>query len=82
MNNFEKQKSIRILYPDPPLPPSIYKSSSANKCIKYMFGGHFKESLGRLLSKFFIYENMTPNEAKSHHFKNMIVGAQEIGMQL
>ena len=39
-------------------------------------GGAIKETMGSLISKFFIYEIVVPNEADSHHFKNMIVGAQ------
>ncbi|RVX18949.1 hypothetical protein CK203_006858 [Vitis vinifera] len=30
--------------------------------------------------KFFIYESVPPSKADSHHFKNMIVGAQQAGM--
>ncbi|KAL6334386.1 hypothetical protein AAG906_014964 [Vitis piasezkii] len=33
--------------------------------------------MGRLISKFFIYESVAPAKAKSHHFKNMIIGAQQ-----
>ncbi|KAJ9678214.1 hypothetical protein PVL29_022952 [Vitis rotundifolia] len=36
--------------------------------------------MGRLISKFFIYESVAPAKAKSHHFKNMIIGAQQAGM--
>ncbi|RVW63597.1 hypothetical protein CK203_057404 [Vitis vinifera] len=36
--------------------------------------------MGRLISKFFIYESVAPVKAKSHHFKNMIIGAQQAGM--
>jgi len=35
--------------------------------------------MGRLVSKFFIYDNMTPNKASSHHFTNMMLGAQSLG---
>ncbi|RVW62896.1 hypothetical protein CK203_059778 [Vitis vinifera] len=35
---------------------------------------------GCLISKFFIYESVAPAKAKSHHFKNMIIGAQQAGM--
>ena len=81
LGKLRQSKSVRISCPDPPLAPSFYKSSSAKqKRIKHMFGGNFKESLGRLVSKFFIYENVAPNKAKSHHFKNMLAGAQEMGM--
>ncbi|RVW31338.1 hypothetical protein CK203_106080 [Vitis vinifera] len=36
--------------------------------------------MGRLISKFFIYESVAPAKEKSHHFKNMIIGAQQAGM--
>ncbi|KAJ9680166.1 hypothetical protein PVL29_019454 [Vitis rotundifolia] len=36
--------------------------------------------MGRLISKFFIYDSVAPNKANSHHFKNMIIGAQQAGM--
>eukprot|EP00261_Vitis_vinifera_P016125 XP_010644834.1 PREDICTED: uncharacterized protein LOC104877739 [Vitis vinifera] len=66
----------------PPLAPSLYKSSAAKqKNIKDIFkGGAIKETMGRLISKFFIYESVAPAKAKSHHFKNMIIGAQQAGM--
>ena len=35
--------------------------------------------MGCLISKFFIYESVAPAKAKSHHFKNMIIGAQQAG---
>ena len=35
-----------------------------------------------LINKFFIYESDVPYKADSHHFKNMIVGAQQAGMIL
>ncbi|RVW74671.1 hypothetical protein CK203_052028 [Vitis vinifera] len=51
------------------------------KNIKDTFkGGAIKETMGRLISKFFIYESVAPVKAKSHHFKNMIIGAQQAGM--
>ncbi|KAL6319952.1 hypothetical protein AAG906_037028 [Vitis piasezkii] len=40
-------------------------------------GGAIKETMGRLINKFFIYESIAPAKAKSHHFKNMIIGAQQ-----
>ncbi|KAL6327522.1 hypothetical protein AAG906_021608 [Vitis piasezkii] len=43
-------------------------------------GGAIKETMGRLINKFFIYESVPPSKADSHHFKNMIVGAQQAGM--
>ena len=68
----------------PPVAPSLYKSSGAKqKNIKDMFkGGSIREILGRLVSKFFIYDNVPPYKAGSHHFKNMIIGAQESGIFL
>ncbi|RVW44630.1 hypothetical protein CK203_086899 [Vitis vinifera] len=58
-----------------PYCPSLYKSSAARqKNIKDIFkGGAIKETMGRLISKFFIYESVAPAKAKSHHFKNMII---------
>ena len=43
-------------------------------------GGAIKEKMSRLISKFFIYENVAPHKADSHRFKNMIVGAQQVGI--
>ncbi|KAL6321169.1 hypothetical protein AAG906_012941 [Vitis piasezkii] len=43
-------------------------------------GGAIKETMGHLINKFFIYESVAPTKAKSHHFKNMIIGAQQAGM--
>ncbi|RVW62088.1 hypothetical protein CK203_058940 [Vitis vinifera] len=54
---------------------------SKTKNIKDIFkGGAIKETMGRLISKFFIYESVAPAKAKSHHFKNMIIGAQQAGI--
>eukprot|EP00261_Vitis_vinifera_P039140 XP_019080383.1 PREDICTED: uncharacterized protein LOC104881512 [Vitis vinifera] len=51
------------------------------KNMKNLFKGDaIKETMGRLISKFFIYESVSPNKADPHHFKNMIVGAQQAGM--
>ncbi|RVW61035.1 hypothetical protein CK203_045824 [Vitis vinifera] len=56
-------------------------STAKQKNIKDIFkGGAIKETMGRLISKFFIYESVAPAKAKSHHFKNMIIGAQQAGM--
>ncbi|RVW64319.1 hypothetical protein CK203_047000 [Vitis vinifera] len=78
------RKSQSVRYSDPSLPdaPSLYKSSAARqKTVKNLFkGGAIKEIMGRLISKFFIYESVPPSKADSHHFKNMIVGAQQAGM--
>ncbi|KAL6312457.1 hypothetical protein AAG906_021673 [Vitis piasezkii] len=38
--------------------------------------------MGRLINKFFIYDSVAPNKANSHHFKNMIIGAQQAGMRI
>ncbi|XP_059592225.1 uncharacterized protein LOC132253622 [Vitis vinifera] len=77
-----KSHSMRHSQQSPPLAPSLYKSSAAKqKNIKDIFkGGAIKETMGRLISKFFIYESVAPAKAKSHHFKNMIIGAQQAGM--
>ncbi|RVW73283.1 hypothetical protein CK203_050367 [Vitis vinifera] len=78
------RKSQSVRYSDASLPdaPSLYKSSAARqKTVKNLFkGGAIKETMGRLISKFFIYESVPPSKADSHHFKNMIVGAQQAGM--
>ena len=64
----------------PPIALSLYKSSTDKKNIKYILkGGAIKETMGHLINKFFIYENVAPAKAKSHHFKNMIIGAQQAG---
>ena len=34
----------------------------------------------RLINKFFIYESVPPQKADSHHFKNMIFGAQQVDL--
>ncbi|KAM1152083.1 hypothetical protein ACFX19_035338 [Malus domestica] len=36
--------------------------------------------MGRLISKFFIYENVPAEKASSHHFKNMVVGCHQAGV--
>ena len=77
------RKSQSVRYSDPSLPdaPSLYKSSAARqKTMKNLFKcGAIKETMGCLISKFFIYKSVPPNKADSHHFKNMIVGAQQAG---
>ncbi|WJZ89294.1 hypothetical protein VitviT2T_008520 [Vitis vinifera] len=79
----QMRKSQSVRYSDPSLPdaPSLYKSSAARqKIVKNLFkGGAIKETMGRLISKFFIYVSVPPSKADSHHFKNMIVGAQQAG---
>ncbi|RVX00136.1 hypothetical protein CK203_026604 [Vitis vinifera] len=56
-------------------------STARQKNIKDIFkGGVIKEMMGRLIRKFFIYESVAPVKAKSHHFKNMIIGVQQVGM--
>ena len=76
-----KSQSTLHLDPSPPIAPSFYKSSIARqKNIKNILkDGSIKEIMGRLIRKFFIYESVAPNKANSHHFKNMIIGAQEAG---
>ena len=73
------QRSQSVKHTDQSLSiaPSLYKSSAVKqKSLKNMFkGGSIKETMGRLISKFFIYESIPPQKADSHHFKNMIFGA-------
>ncbi|KAK9278233.1 hypothetical protein L1049_027795 [Liquidambar formosana] len=81
MPPLKRSQSVRV--PDthtPPL-PSLYKSSqSKQRTIKDAFSkGKIKEGSGRLVAKFFIHENVPPEKATSHHFKNMIAGAQSSG---
>ncbi|RVW18753.1 hypothetical protein CK203_098146 [Vitis vinifera] len=62
-------------------PGVFYCSAARQKNVKDIFKGDaIKEMMERLISKFFIYESVTPTKAKSHHFKNMIIGAQQAGM--
>ncbi|RVW64721.1 hypothetical protein CK203_066474 [Vitis vinifera] len=81
-STMRKSQSMRHSHDSPPIAPSLYKSSAAKqKNIKDIFkGGAIKETMGRLISKFFIYESVAPAKAKSHYFKNMIIGAQQAGM--
>ena len=74
-----KSQSVRYSNPSLPDAPSLYKSSAARqKTMKNLFKGDaIKETMGRLISKFFIYKSVPPSKANSHHFKNMIVGAQQ-----
>ena len=32
----------------------------------------------KLISNFFLYESVASHKANSHHFKNMVVGAQKL----
>ena len=65
-----------------PLAPSLYKSpSSRQRRIKDMLSGDVKKTMGRLISKFFIYDNVAANKADSHHFKNMVAGIQAAGIR-
>ncbi|RVW78683.1 hypothetical protein CK203_048418 [Vitis vinifera] len=83
-STMRKSQSMRHSHHSPPIAPSLYKSSAAKqKNIKDIFkGGAIKETMGRLIRKFFIYESVAPAKAKSHHFKNMIIGAQQAGMRI
>ena len=57
------------------LHPSSISLLEQDKNIKDILkGGSIKEMIGCLISKFFIYDNVAPNKANSHHFKNMIIG--------
>ncbi|RVW89975.1 hypothetical protein CK203_036507 [Vitis vinifera] len=63
------------------IPSTMRKSQTRQKNIKDIFkGGAINETMGCFISKFFIYESVAPAKAKSHHFKNMIIGAQQVGM--
>ncbi|KAM2042761.1 hypothetical protein ACFX16_036419 [Malus domestica] len=74
--------SLRESQPTPPIAPSLYKSSNARQksVWSYFKEGNVKEGMGRLISKFFIYENVPAAKASSHHFKNMVVGCQQAGV--
>ncbi|XP_070671677.1 uncharacterized protein [Malus domestica] len=74
--------SLRESQPTPPIAPSLYKSSNARQksVWSYFKGGNVKEGMGRLISKFFIYENVPAAKASSHHLKNMVVGCQQAGV--
>ena len=74
-----KSQSVRYLEPSSPIAPSLYKSFAARqRNIKDLFkGGSIKETMGCLISKFFIYESVAPYKANSHNLKNMIIGAQQ-----
>ena len=78
IRRIQRSQSVRQSDPSPPLAPSLYKSSIARqKSVKNIFKGvAIKEMMGRLISKFFIYDSVAPHKADSYHFKNMIVGAQ------
>ena len=82
VRHMQRSQNVRQSDPSPPLAPSFYKSSAARqKSIKNIFKGcAIKETMRRLISKFFIYESVAPHKVDSHHFKNMIVGAQQAGM--
>ena len=78
----QRSQSVQHTDPSPSIAPSMYKSSAARKkSLKNMFkGGSIKEIMGRLLSKFFIYESIPPQKADSHHFKDKIFGAQHASL--
>ena len=73
-----KSQSMRHSNQSPPIAHSLYKSSTIRqKNIKDILKtGSIKEMMGHLIIKFFIYDNTASQKAKSHHFKNMIIGAQ------
>ncbi|CAL8085105.1 unnamed protein product [Prunus armeniaca] len=77
--------SVRELQPTPPMAPSLYKSSKAHQksVWSYFARGNVKEGMGRLISKFFIYDNVPVEKESSHHFKNMVLGCQQasVGVQ-
>ena len=74
-----KSQSVQYSEPSSPITLSLYKSSAAiQRNIKDLFKcGSIKETMRCLISKFFIYESVAPYKANSHHFKNMIISAQQ-----
>ena len=65
----QRLQSVRHIDPSPPISPSLYKSSVVRqKILKNMFkGSSIKETMGRLISKFY-------------HFKNMNFSAQQTNL--
>ena len=78
----QRSQSVRLTDPSSPIASSLYKFWAARqKSLKNMFkGGSIKETMGRLISKFFIYESVPPQKEDLHHFKNMIFGAQQASL--
>ena len=76
-----KSQSVRYSEPSSPIALSLYKSFTVKRRnIKDLFKcGSIKETMGLLISKFFIYEGVAPHKANFHHFKNMIIGTQQAG---
>ena len=70
------QQTQSLREPQSKLEPSLYKSSQARqKNIINLFSKEkIKEGMAKLISKFFIFENLPANKAASHHFKNLVVG--------
>ncbi|RVW64943.1 hypothetical protein CK203_041844 [Vitis vinifera] len=66
-STMRKSQSMRHSHHSPPIAPSLYKSFAARqKNIKDIFkGGAIKETMGCLISKFFIYESVAPTKAKN-----------------
>ena len=62
-SQLRRTKSVQEPNPKPPIAPSFYKSSGARqKSLKDMLlGGSIREKMGRLVSKFFIYDNVAPS---------------------
>ncbi|RVW95605.1 hypothetical protein CK203_039065 [Vitis vinifera] len=80
-SNWEREQHENIVGSNTNRESLLLSSAAKQKNIKDIFkGGAIKETMGRLISKFFIYESVAPAKAKSHHFKNMIIGAQQAGM--
>ncbi|CAB4294213.1 unnamed protein product [Prunus armeniaca] len=77
--------SVRESQPTSLMAPSLYKSSKAQQksVWSYFAGGNVNEGMGRLITKFFIYENVPAEKGSSHHFKNMVLGCQQanVGVQ-
>ena len=77
----QKSQSMQHLNQSPLLPlcsTSLLQQDKKN--IKDIFkGGTINEMMRLLISKFFIYESVAQQKANSHHFKNMIIDAQQVG---
>lgn len=78
------QQTQSLRKPQPRLKWSLYKSSQARqKSIRnFLLGDKIKEEMTKLASKFFIYENLLTNKAVSHHFKNLVIGCQWVGISV
>lgn len=66
--------------PRGPISPSLYRSDSARQPpVPTASHLSLKKRLGKMVSRFFIHENIPANKVKSHHFHNMMHEAGEVG---